>query len=151
MDEARGYSHRQRGWIHYACYPIALLYLVMGTAIAEGGGKWVFTALGVYCVLGGLCFHWMDVLDDGEALLLRFGPLPLFRKRIPYSGIRHVKRDRFRFEHIRRRRHMSSKVRHYQISGWDCVRLTVEGDSLWVGSNDAAGLEAFLKPRISRN
>src|SRR5437763_1767241 len=77
-----GYSHTQRA-------PLSLL--VYGTAVALFVGAWmtrgtfpvplILAVSGAAAGLLAMAFHHLTVEDRGESLVIRFGPLPLFRIR----------------------------------------------------------------------
>jgi hypothetical protein len=97
------YDHTQYGCFHWLLYGFAFVlscagwfaphdrlapYLITGAA---------FTVIGVLIgVLAG-SLHYLRVVDDGDRLLLQFGPLPLLRGSFLYQSMRAVEADRSMF------------------------------------------------------
>lgn len=142
-----GYSHTQRGIIR----PILLL-CVAGALV----GAWlvqdhptfpIYVGTGVLFALLSFAFGHLTVRDEGDRLAVRFGPLPIFRKAIPYADITGAERDRSTF--------LSGWGIHYTRKGWlwnvggyDCVRIEMGAKSTLIGTDDPDGLVAFLKTRM---
>ena len=88
------YEHTQKA-------PLYLILVSVGVAMLIAG--WLAPELVVQIILlssGGLmfllaqCFGQLTVSDENDRLLISFGPLPLFRRRILYSNIDSVERSR---------------------------------------------------------
>ncbi len=95
------------------------------------------------------CFKTFTVSDQGDHLLLRFGPLPVFKKRIPYAAITEVRRSRSRFVDGWGIHKVLGRGWTWNLWGFDCAELRVDGQTLRVGSDDADGLVRFLRERIA--
>jgi hypothetical protein len=148
------YDHTQRGSIHWIVGAAASAMLV-GAAVAAVMGAEVAiaitlaaTALSLLAVAA--CIAWLRVHDDGDALRISFGPLPLFRRRIRYDAIRGAQPTRTRWHH-------GVGIHSAPGGGWtwnvaigDAVEITLENGRVIVGSDDAAALAAFLRGRIAR-
>ena len=134
-------------------------FLLYGLGISAGLLAWVLRheppapliLAGVSVIMLALapCFHYLTVEDEGGFLAIRFGPLPLFRKQIRYDEIRDVAIGKTMLIEgwgI----HMSLLRRGmvWNIWGRDCVVID-HHDILRLGTNDAEGLLAFLKSKIS--
>lgn len=97
MDAATpGYSHTQKGTICLYLYGLAVVLLI--AAWPAQGHETVFLALfvsGITLALITPAFHHLIVEDAGDALAVRFGPLPLpkCRMTIPYDDIVRVEVD----------------------------------------------------------
>ena len=99
----------------------------------------------------GLSFRQLTVEDEGERLAIRFGPLPVFVKRIFYEDIIDFEKDRTTLLdgwgiHLSLR---GGWV--WNIWGFDCVVLSLNRGILRVGTDDPDGLIEFLKARISQD
>lgn len=110
------------------------------------------TMLAVMAVVGLviLSFSSLTVSDDGDALLVVFGPIPLWRKRIPYDEMTEVERSRTSL--------LTGWGIHYSpfsgltwnVWGFDCVRIH-RGDRVFqVGTDDPDGLLRFLQQRLQQ-
>ena len=85
------YSHTQKGRLHLILYAAAALML--GFMWLPGTPLVAAVALGAAAAVMVLCaqaFQTLTVEDEGQLLAIRFGPLPLFSKRIPYDRITDV-------------------------------------------------------------
>jgi hypothetical protein len=89
MDTALpGYSHAQKA-------PLCLI--VYGTAIAMIAGAWcaqaegpitlILAGSGIEMALQASAFHYLTIVDQGEGLAIRFGPVPLFSRTVRYADI----------------------------------------------------------------
>jgi hypothetical protein len=109
----------------------------------------VFSVAGCFMLLLGASFHHLTVEDEGNQLAIRFGPFPLFRKRIWYDDIREVETGRTTF--------LDGWGIHWSpwgglvwnIWGDDCVVLRLKRSTIRVGTDDPDGLVAFLRGRIA--
>ena len=98
-------------------------------------------------LLGASCGH-LTIEDEGDRLSVRFGPFPLFRRRIPYDDILEVETGRTTF--------LEGWGIHWSpwggwvwnIWGYDCVLLRLKRGKLKIGTDDAAGLAEFVSSRI---
>jgi hypothetical protein len=94
MNRKCGYEHTQKGIIQ----PLMLL---IGTVILAGA--WFFRAHpalpvcfagALACFLIPFVFGRLTVRDEDDRLGVRFGPIPLLRKTIPYVEITAAEKDR---------------------------------------------------------
>lgn len=143
------------GYVHTQKAPLCLF--VYSTAIALFIGAWAtqgqptvslaLTVGGTVTVLLAPAFHHLTVEDAGDALLVRFGPLPLpmFRMRIPYDDIQSVEVGRTLLVEgwgI----HLSPRGGWvWNIWGRDCVVVHRLKSVLRIGTDDAANLARFLE------
>ena len=80
---------------------------------------------------------------------MRFGPLPLFRKRIPYRDIAAVEQGRSRWIDGWGIHFVPGRGWTYNLWGFDCAELRVGGRRLRIGTDDAEGLVSFLRQRTA--
>lgn len=144
------YSHTQYGRFHYVLYAVIVLMLV--AAGGDVGGQ--APALALFTV-GGLIlvvaqsFQYLTITDEGDALALRYGPLPLFSKRITYSSIQSVEVDRTRWIDGWGIHWLPSRGSTYNIWGYDCVKLLVSGRIIRIGTDDPDNLAVFLRWKVA--
>jgi hypothetical protein len=90
----------------------------------------------------------LTVADEGDQLAIRFGPLPLFQKRIAYDSIESVEIGQTSLIDgwgI----HMSLKGGWvWNIWGGDCVVIRHGGKTTRVGTDDAEHLAGFLRDKL---
>lgn len=145
------YSHTQKA---------PLCFIVYGTAIALCVGAWIArdqspiaVVLGVVAVLSlflAASFHHLTVEDQGDVLVIRFGPVPLFRRIVRYADIMKAE--------VGRTLILEGWGIHYSIrGGWvwnlwgrDCVVVHFRNSGvLRLGTDDAENLARFLETKIN--
>lgn len=100
-------------------------------------------------ILTAYSFRRLLVSDEGNALALHFGPVPLFRKRIQYADIASAERDRTNVIDGWGIHWVPGRGWTYNLWGFDCVRLTLNsGRTIRVGTDDPEGLTRFLQQRL---
>ncbi|MFO0810526.1 MAG: hypothetical protein U0746_18015 [Gemmataceae bacterium] len=104
-------------------------------------------SIGSIALVLAASFRHLTVNDEGDRLAIRFGPLPLFQKRIRYADMQAVEVGQTTWLDgwgI----HMSMQGGWvWNIAGWDCVVVHHGGTTL-VGTDDAANLARFLAAKI---
>jgi hypothetical protein len=109
-----------------------------------------FLITGIFMFLLGMSLRYLTVEDEGDRLAIRFGPLPVFVKRIFYDDILEVEKGRTTLLdgwgiHLSLR---GGWV--WNIWGFDCVVLRLNRGILRVGTDDPDGLIEFLKARTGQ-
>jgi hypothetical protein len=144
------YHHTQTG-------PIWLLLLVLGIAAGASAALLLNNDPVIAAVVGGLsllflflamCFRSLTVVDEGDFLTVRFGPIPLFRKRIPYDRISNVEPARSSLIDGWGVHFIPGRGWTWNLWGWNCVRLTIDGGTLRVGTDDSERLADVIRSRI---
>ena len=143
---------------HTQTSPLYLIIVAVGIGMLIGGWltpEWIVQIIllcsGGLMFLLAMCFRQLTVSDEDDRLLVCFGPLPLFRRRILYSNV----------ESVERRRstvldgwgiHLSpSGGVTWNLWGFDCVDVRrKKGGKLRIGTDDPEGLETFLKEQVSQ-
>jgi len=106
----------------------------------------MFSVIGGLMLLLTFSFRQLTVSDQRDHLLVQFGPLPLFRRRVKYAEMESVQRGRTSF--------LDGWGIHFSLSGgwvwnlwgFDCVDVKFKsGRRLRIGTDDPDGLESFLK------
>jgi hypothetical protein len=97
--------------------------------------------------LAGLMFGSLTVRGDGEFLSLRYGPLPLFGKRIPYAEVTAVEPGRTALIDGWGIHCIPGRGWTYNLWGFGCVKLTLGKKVIRVGTDDPEGLAAFLRAK----
>jgi hypothetical protein len=147
-ESAPLYRHTQTGPWFVLLYTFGVLMVVVAWFL------WnypvvpvVLLVAGTLMLLLGACFQHLTVVDEGDGLAIRFGPLSLFQKRIRYADMRAVEAGRTTF-----------------LDGWG-IHLSLRGGWVWniwgrqcvviqhggttrVGTNDAENLLQFLKTKL---
>jgi hypothetical protein len=144
------YDHTQSG-------PLYLLLLIVGIGMLVGA--WLSPEQTIQLILassGGLMlvfavsFRQLTVSDEHDGLLISFGPLPLFRRRILYANIQSVERSRTTFLEGWGIHLSPGGGWVWNLWGLDCVDVYFKnGRRLRIGTDDPEGLESFLKGRVA--
>ena len=105
----------------------------------------LFSLSGLFFFLT-FAFKWLETSGQGDHLLVRYGPLPSFRKRVRYDGVRGGKRDRSLLIEgwgI----HLGPRGWIWNLWGREVVELEREEGRLRIGTDDPEGLIAHLRER----
>ena len=145
------YRHTQYGRWHYLFLVFAAAILVAGWLTRREFGAWLShrelvilnLVLGIAAIfaLCGLAFGSLTISDEGEYMSIRFGPLPLLRKRIRYADITGVERGRTSIIDGWGVHYVPYRGWTWNIWGFDCVKVTLGRKVIRVGTDDAEGLE----------
>lgn len=146
-----GYSHTQKAPLCLPVYALAVVFLGLGWFVQDAPPiQWLFPPIGLLMLVVAASFHHLTVVDLGEKLAIRFGPIPLFRKTVQYSDI--VKLE------VGRTSLLDGWGIHMSMSGgwvwnlWgrDCVVLHYrDGRILRIGTDDAENLAGLLQSRVN--
>lgn len=143
------YHHIQRAPVHlllhfFSAYSIWLAWVLRGQTL-------VLTLLlcgAVSFALLGLAFRQLTTCDDGDALGVRFGPLPLFGTRIPYHTVTAVETNRSSWIDGWGIHYVPGRGWTYNLWGRDCVCVHYGGRFLRIGTDDSANLAEFLRSKM---
>jgi hypothetical protein len=138
------YSHTQKGIIFPILAVSSVGFIIIGIFL----NQYAPIIFGGLLIAISFAFMRMAVRDEGDRLSVRFGPIPIFGRTIPYAAISGVEKDRTQFIHgwgI----HWTRKGWLWNIGGFDCVRVHLGGRSVLIGTDDPDGLEAFLRSAMA--
>ncbi|MBL8816490.1 MAG: hypothetical protein JNL58_10705 [Planctomyces sp.] len=145
-----GYSHTQAAPLCLLIYVLAAVFFSLGFLVRDAPPlPWLFPPIGLLMLVLAASFHHLSVMDQSELLMIRFGPVPLFRRSVSYADVATVE--------IGRTLLLDGWGIHMSIrGGWvwnlwgrDCVVLRFKnGGTLRIGTDDAEPLAAFLRTRI---
>ncbi len=143
------YEHTQRSPLYLVVY-LAAGAMAAGAWASRMDTPIAFTLLGVAAimVLLGESFRHLRVRDEGEHLAVRFGPIPLFFKRIRYADITDVEPDRSKIIDGWGIHYTLGRGWTFNLWGFDCVKLTLGRKVIRVGTDDVENLTEFLRSRI---
>jgi hypothetical protein len=107
----------------------------------------LFTA--VVTLGAAFSFRNLRIVDEGDAVAIRFGPLPTFRKRVAYADIATAERDRSSIADGWGIHWVPGRGWTYNLWGFDCVRMTLRnGKTMRIGTDDPDGLSNFLQQKV---
>lgn len=143
-----GYEHRQYGPLHLILAVPAAAMLVVAAVVPDTALRIVMLLAGGVLVLLAASFRWLTVRDGNDRLQIEFGPLPLFRRSVMYSEIEGVEPGRSSWIDGWGIHYVPGRGTTWNLWGFGCVLLRLAGGkTLRVGTDDAAGLAAFLQSR----
>ena len=93
---AATYARKQRSLFCLLPYAVAITFGVTSFMLANVGETPTaafFLVVSLLQGVVGLSFQHLIIRDDANALIVRFGPLPLFQTRLDYSAIRKIERS----------------------------------------------------------
>ena len=93
---APGYSHTQKAPLCLLLYGSALFCFSLAWMVDSAPGNLISVAVGLLIAVLALAFHHLAVVDEGDWLAIRFGPLPLFRRKVRYADMEKVEVGRTR-------------------------------------------------------
>lgn len=145
------YNHTQNGPVHLILFGVAALFVAIAWYSSSTGLQFVgmLVLAGLTAILAS-CFRQLTVRDEGDALAIRYGPLPLFRRRIPYASITAVQAARSDWLDGGGIHYIPGRGWIYNLWRRDCVKLQLGNKAVRVGSDDVAALLRFLETRIEQ-
>jgi len=144
------YSHTQKSPLCLLIYALALVFLALGWFVQDAPPiRWLFPPIGLLMFVLAASIHHLTVIDQGEVLAIRFGPMQLFRRTLSYADIEKVE--------VGRTLILDGWGIHYSIRGgwvWNlwgrtCVVVHFKnGGTLRIGTDDAENLVEFLRSKV---
>lgn len=142
------YSHTQRAPLHYILHAVGVVILASAWMARD---QW--PAVAILCVVAaviflfGFMFAELTVRDEGDFLEIRFGPLPVFCFRIPYEEVQSVQRSRSSLIDGWGIHTIPGRGTTYNLWGFDCAKLDVNGKTVRIGTDDVDRLVRFLETK----
>jgi hypothetical protein len=103
---------------------------------------------GLGLALFSLCMTTLTVTDEGDALVVKFGPIPMLRKRFRYSTISRAEPSRTAPIDGWGIHYIPGRGWTYNIWGRPCVCLTVNRHTVRIGTDDGEKLAHFVRTKI---
>jgi hypothetical protein len=129
---------------------IALVLVLIGALLVhDRAGKIPLYAAGLLVSFLAYCFQTLTVQDAGSHLLLRYGPIPLFRKMIRYADMTGVRAGRSSLLDGWGIHYLPGRGWIYNLWGFDCVEIQLGKKVIRVGTDDPRGLAEFLEQRLA--
>lgn len=145
-----GYEHTQYGVWHRILFVMAGMMLI-GAWLARQELAVVAMLLATTAIF--LLFSWMFgslmIRDEGEWLALRYGPLPMIRKRFRYADITSIEPGRTKIIDGWGIHYIIGRGWTYNLWGFGCVKLTLGRKIVRVGSDDVDNLARFLQGKLA--
>ena len=142
------YHHTQKGPWALVLGAVGASSIVVSLLIWEAQVTPILTVAGVAMLVVAASFRQLTVADEGDSLLIAFGRLPLFSKRIRYADIQSVE--------VGRTLLLDGVGIHYSVRGgwvWNiwgrqCVVIHHTATT-WLGTDDAENLARFLQTKLT--
>jgi hypothetical protein len=144
-----GYSHTQRGpwWLLLYSFGLVILITAWTTAGSVPAVSVILVVSGAMMLLFGASFQHLTVADEGDRLAIRFGPVPLFARRIRYEDIQGVEPGRTTLLDGWGSHYSTQGGWVWNIRGRDCVEIR-HGATTFVGTDDQENLLRFLRAKL---
>ena len=145
------YNHTQYGRWHYLLFTLTLATLA-GAWVARSVPPIIVMLLAIAAVfaLCGLIFGSLTIRDEGDWLALRFGPLPVLRKKIRYADITDVEVGRTKIIDGWGIHYIPGRGWTYNLWGFGCVKVTLGQKLIQIGSDDAENLAMLIREKRGR-
>jgi len=146
-----GYSHKQTAPLCLILYGVGIVAITLAVLLGEPVGIVIAGSVSLVLVLLASCFHYLAVENQGDVLVVRFGPVPLFRRTVRYADIGSVE--------IGRTLLLDGWGIHLSVRGgwvWNlwgrmCVVIHFkDGGTLRIGTDDAENLVGFLEGKVAQ-
>ena len=134
--------------MHYILWAVVTVEVVFAWLFRGQPVIVLLMGIGVALGLFNFCFMHLRVEDEGDWLAVRYGPVPLFSKRIRYSDITSVDPARSLFIDGWGIHYLPWRGWTYNLWGFDCVELRVDQKQICIGSDDVPNLVEFLKTKV---
>ena len=146
------YDHTQKGRLHLILAPVVVAMVVLGiwlrhAPLAGSASVLDWAAAALVAVLL-LCFRALTIRDEGDCLVLRYGFIPLFFRRIPFAAMTSVEPGRTSLIDGWGIHYIPGRGWTYNLWGFDCVVVHLGVKTVRIGTDDPAGLLAFLRTRL---
>lgn len=141
------YAHQQHAPLHFLLWALAAWMLAMAWGLRAEPPPWVAPLLigvALLMVFFALSFRELRTWVDEDHLNLAFGPLPLFRKRVPLASIRSAQAARSSWIDGWGIHWLPGRGEIWNLWGFDCVELDLDGRRLRIGTDDPEGLAGIL-------
>lgn len=142
------YDHTQYGYLHWLLLLPAAAVLVAVPMVHTPEARIILVSAFAATVLTAAMFTWLRVRDEGEFLVLRYGPLPAFFKRFRLADITAVEIGRSSLIDGWGIHWCPGRGWTYNLWGFRCVKLRVGAQTVRIGTDDPEGLAAMLQSRI---
>jgi hypothetical protein len=144
-----GYRHTQQAPLHLILYALAAMLAVVGW-LCRDQPPVMFTQWAVAAVVLSVAFMFrhLTVCDEGDCLAVCFGPLPVFRRRVPYADVTSVEPSRSTLIDGWGVHWIPGRGTTYNLWGFGCVEVVVRGKVLRIGTDDVENLAAFLQSKL---
>ncbi len=135
----------------YFLIPLPALIMAIVEMVAPGPPVpwWSSLPATGIIALAILSFSSLTIRDDGDALQVRFGPIPIFSRRIPYRDILSVEPAATRFVDGWGVHYNPRKGIIMNVWGYRCVRIVTKRRVYWIGTDDPEEVSQWVEYKIA--
>lgn len=144
------YEHTQRSPLHLLLMAVA--GVLAGQAVVaqqEQPARIILVGVAALFIFLAACFAELTVRDEGEQLVLRYGPLPVFGWKFFWHELDSAEAGRTSWIDGWGIHWIPGRGTTFNLWGFDCVVLRVKGKVVRIGTDDAEALSQFIRSRIS--
>lgn len=143
------YQHTQHAPLYWVLLAVATIQGVCAALAWDEPTVGILLAVSAAIVLLlAFMFKSLTIEDGGDALVVHYGPLPLFGTRIAYADITAVEAGQSAWIDGWGIHFIPGRGWTLNLWGFDCVELHLGDRVMRVGSDDVENLVAFLRERI---
>lgn len=151
-NPATSYHHVQRGQLHTLLVATAIgLCLFISSKNAPAEAVAIVYVACVILVLLAFCFAKLTIFDDGDRLVARFGPIPLFGVSVPFSDMESVQPTRSGIIDGWGVHYTLGRGWIYNLWGFGCVRFQLHNRVVRIGTDEPEVLATYVRSRMSSN
>jgi hypothetical protein len=137
------YSNTERGILRPILSSTGIIFLALAYFFTL---KFLIAALVFYLL--SFVFGQLTVEERGERLVIRYGPLPLFKRSVRYADILSARAIEGGFLRDGWGIHWTRNGWSWNVGGSERVRIVTRRNALIVGTDDVNGLLEHLRTKI---
>ena len=141
------YRHLQSGPVHFILYGLALLMLLFAV-LANEFTETLLVTLATLMVFCALSFHHVWVFDAGNVLAIRYGPLPLFRRKLLYQDMVSVEKSEAGWFDGAGIYYVPRHGWVYNLWGLECVTIRMKDSVVRIGTDDRDEFIKFIESKL---
>ena len=146
------YHHIQKSPLYLLLALVGASMLTAAFTIPEPVVQVSLASAGVAMAILSLSFRHLETRDEGDSLLVAFGPLPVFRRHVSYDNIESVTQSRSTLLDGWGIHLSPSGGWTWNLWGYDCVDIKMKkGSKLRLGTDDPTSLCEFLLRRANES
>ncbi len=143
------YRHTQTAPIGRLLYPLVAAQLGLAWFVRDE--TWIVVVLAVTSAVV-LVVTWsfgsLTIQDEGDFLGIGYGPLPLVYKRIAFDTVENAERGHTKWIDGWGIHWVPGRGMTYNLWGFDCVKLTIAGKTVRLGTDDPEGLLELVESKL---
>ena len=151
LEGAKSYEHKQSSPLFFTLILFSAAMAILGWLSAGDSIAFasLFVAAAVFLLLA-FCFNSLTISIWQDRLVLRYGPVPVFRARLDLSKIETVEVGRTAVIDGWGIHYIPFRGWTFNLWGFSCIKVKYRDGVIRIGSNDAENLADRLRAEISR-